>query len=116
MLLIKNKYFQLFASLFIFSFTGVTAKLAAIYGFGLTFIILLGIQFLLLGAYAIIWQQILKNFTLMTATASKGIVVVLNLIWAAFIFNENINLYNIIGAIIIIIGISIVATGEVADD
>lgn len=116
MVLIQNKYLQLFSSLIIFSLTGVTAKLAATYGFGIIFIMLLGIQFLLLGVYAIIWQQILKKFTLITATASKGAVIILNLIWAAFIFNEYIDLYNIIGAIVIIIGIYIVATGEVNSD
>ena len=116
MSIIKNKYVQLFFSLFMFSFVNVIAKLAGAAGFGIEFILLLGLQYLILGVYAIMWQQILKKFTLITATASKGVIVVLNLLWAALIFNEHIDIFNIIGSAVIIIGIYIVATGEVVND
>jgi drug/metabolite transporter (DMT)-like permease len=116
MFILKNKYIQLFAANALFSFTGVVAKLAGADGFGTArFFIFFGLQLLILGFYALFWQQIIKNFSLITATASKGVIVVLNLLWAAFIFSENINVWNIVGAAIIIIGIYIVATGEVDD-
>jgi len=113
--IIKNKNVQLFTAIVIFSFTGVMAKLAAMSGIGVYFFMFLGLQILLLVGYAIIWQQILKKFALITVTAAKGMMIVLNLIWAVLIFNEIINLFNIIGTAIIITGVYIVATDEVAD-
>jgi drug/metabolite transporter (DMT)-like permease len=114
MFIIKNKFVQIFAANVLFSFTGVMAKFAGFDGFGsVRFFVFFGLQLFMLGLYALFWQQIIKNFSLIAATASKGIMVILNLLWAVFIFNESVSFFNILGAAIIITGIYIVATGEV---
>ena len=69
-----------------------------------------GLEVVCLGVYAIIWQQVLKDFSLVTAMASKGVVVIINLIWSVLLFGETVTLYNIIGAVIIIFGIWMVSS------
>lgn len=56
------------------------------------------------------WQQVLKRFSLVTAMANKGVVVIINLIWSVLLFQEAITIYNIIGAAIIIGGIWMVSS------
>ena len=41
-----------------------------------------------LGAYSILWQQVLKHFTLVKAYSNKGVVVIWNLLWAVVFFQE----------------------------
>ena len=63
---------------------------------------------LILGIYAIFWQQILKKFTLTTAFFNKAVIVIWGMIWGTLFFKEKITLNMIIGAIIVLIGISLV--------
>ena len=60
-----------------------------------------------LGIYAILWQQVLKRMNLSIAFANKVITILWGMIWGKLIFNENINIGMIIGAIVVIIGIVI---------
>lgn len=108
----RNRYFWLFAAFFIFSFVGVMSKMAALSGFGVWFFVFVGLQVLFLGIYALIWQQVLKHFDLVTAMACRGVVVILSLIWAMVFFGEEITPFHILGSILIVVGIYIVATGE----
>jgi drug/metabolite transporter (DMT)-like permease len=111
--LLKNKYFQLFSAFLIFSFAGVMAKMAALSGFfSVGFFLFAGAQVVILGVYAIIWQQVLKKFSIVTAMSFRGVVVILSLVWAAVFFGENITLFNVIGSLVIVAGIYIVAGGE----
>jgi len=112
MRLLKNRYVWLFAAFFIFSFVGVMSKMAALSGVGMRFAVFVGAQVLLLGIYALIWQQVLKRFDLVTAMSCRGVVVILSLIWAAVFFREAITPFHIIGSLIIVVGIYIVSTGE----
>jgi len=110
---IKNKYFHLIGGFFILSFVGVFGKMAAMSGgFGVRFLVFVGIQIIILGTYALIWQQVLKKFDLVEAMAFRGVVVILSLVWAVVFFQESITIFNIIGSIVIVIGIYIVSTGE----
>jgi drug/metabolite transporter (DMT)-like permease len=54
----------------------------------------------------------LKKFSLFVAYSSKGIVILWGLIWAVLFFQEKIKINNIIGAVIIIIGIVLVSKNE----
>ncbi|MCL2197377.1 MAG: transporter [Defluviitaleaceae bacterium] len=112
MLLLKNRYFWLLLAFFIFSFNGVLAKMAASSAYVTGILVFAGLQVLLLGVYAIIWQQVLKKFKLVTALSYRGIVVILSLIWAVIFFGEAISAPNIIGSMIIVVGIYIVSTGD----
>lgn len=99
--------------LFFYSFCGVFSKLAANNGFlSIKFCLFYGISILILGIYAILWQQILKKFTLTTAFFNKAITVVWGIIWGALFFGEKIKFTMIIGAIIIILGVYFVVISD----
>jgi len=113
MRLLNNKYFQIVVAFFVFSFVGVMSKFAALSElFSMRFFMFIGFQVFILGIYAIAWQQILKRFTLVSAMSFRGIVVFLSLIWAFVFFGESIALNNIIGTVVIAIGIYIVSTSD----
>lgn len=71
-------------------------------------IIFFGLGVLLLGVYAILWQQVLKKMPLNIAFSNKGITIVWGIIWGRIIFNENINLGMIIGALLVVLGIVLI--------
>ena len=79
-------------------------------------IIFYGISIIILGIYAIIWQQILKKLPLSVAFANKGAVIIWGMLWGTLIFNEKITIGMIIGSIIIIAGIVVMMTGEKEND
>lgn len=62
-----------------------------------------------MGAYAICWQQILKRVELSTAYMFKGTSLIFIMLFALALFGEQITLMNIIGAIVIVIGITLFA-------
>ena len=104
-----NNYIYLNILLLFYSFCGVFSKQAASYDFmSFKFILFYGISMLILGIYAIFWQQILKKFTLTTAFFNKAVIVIWGMIWGALFFKETITLNMIIGAIIVLVGIGLV--------
>ena len=62
-----------------------------------------------MGAYAICWQQILKRVELSTAYMFKGTSLIFIMLFAYVLFGEQITLMNIVGAVIIITGITLFA-------
>ena len=112
MSILKNRYLHILLAYTIYSFIGVMAKLAATSENAFYFFMFIGIEIMLLGLYALIWQQILKKFSLTVAMSCKGIVVVFSLIWAIAFFRETIYINHIIGSAIIVIGIVIVSGGK----
>ncbi len=106
-------YLFLHFSFLIYSFVGVISKTVAMqepfspsfWGFAL-------LVFGILVVYALLWQQTLKKFPLVKAYSNKGIVVIWNLLWAFFIFNEVITIENIIGSAIIICGVILVSSDD----
>lgn len=60
---------------------------------------------LLFFVYALLWQQILKKVTLVTAYAFKGTCIIFTLLFSMIIFGEVITWNNIIGSLAIISGI-----------
>ncbi len=106
------KYFQLYICFLIYSFALVLSKLAS-QQTELGYIMLfLGLEFVALGLYAVIWQQILKRFPLVVAMANKGSTVIFSLLWAVVIFYESVTIPNIIGSLLIVFGISVVSWNE----
>ena len=71
----------------------------------------LGWCFVIMFAYAIIWQQILKRMPLTVAYANKPVTLIWGIIWGALIFGEKITVNMLIGAAVIFAGIYLV-TGE----
>ena len=108
----SNKYVCLFGAYLIYSFAGVFAKLAAMSETVSMFLVIISFQIFTLALYALAWQQILKKFTLITAMSCRGVVVILSLVWAFAIFDERVTIFNIVGSLIIVIGIYIVSSEE----
>ena len=105
-----KEYLLLFGTFLIYSIAGIFAKIAAMQDTLTKMFIFVGLEFVILGLYAIIWQQILKKFQLTIAMACKGITVIYALGWAIFFFGENITVWNIVGAALVVIGIGVVSS------
>lgn len=106
-----NKYLGLHLLLFMFSFCGVFSKLAAQKEFlSIKFILFYGISIMILGIYAIFWQQILKKFSLTTAFFNKAVTIIWGMLWGALFFKEVITWNMIFGTIVVLIGIGLVVS------
>lgn len=113
---INEKYKQLVMLqlvFFIYSFSGVFAKLASNQEmFSIDFMKYYFIEILILGIHAVLWQQILKSFDLTVAYSHFGMTIIWNFIWSYLFFYEKITLSNIIGSVIIILGIMLVVNDD----
>ena len=90
----------------IYSVSGILSKMAAKTTFlGLDFCLYYFGIILILGIYAIVWQQIIKELPLTVAFANKAITVLWGIIWGIMIFKETISFIQMVGAMLIIIGI-----------
>ena len=99
------------AIIMIYTLSGVAAKEASFFDFSSKgFILFYGVEILILGIYAVLWQQIIKKFDLSVAYANRSIALVWSLLWAVLFFNETINIKNIIGIMIVILGTILVNT------
>lgn len=106
-------YIILIGAILVYSLTGVCTRHAAAYDF-------LSCQYILwvfgaigmLGVYAIIWQQIIQRIPISTAYMFRGLGLVFSLCFCYCLFNEQITMHNIIGAIIIIAGITLFALSD----
>ena len=98
--------------LLIYSFGGICSKTAASKDFlSFEFCLFYGLVILILGIYALLWQQIIKHIPLNTAYANKAVTLVWGMLWGMIIFKEQISLANIIGAAIVLIGVLLMVTG-----
>ncbi len=67
---------------------------------------------LLLGFYAIGWQQIIKRLPLTTAYANKAVTVVWGIVWGFVFFHEAITVGKVVGAALVILGVVIYAKAD----
>lgn len=92
--------------LMIYSISGICSKKAAAAEFlSVEFYLYYGVIIMLLGFYAIGWQQIIKRLPLTTAFANKAVTIVWGIIWGTLFFNEPITLGKFFGAVFVILGI-----------
>ena len=106
-------YTFMHASFLLYSFVGTVSKTAANQGMFTPYFFMYALLVLtILAVYALMWQQVLKRFTLAKAYPNKGVVVIWNLLWAVVFFKEVITISNIIGSAVIIIGIALVSADE----
>lgn len=112
----KSKLKVLFAlhlMLMIYSMSGICSKLAAQEKFlSFKFCLFYAFIIILLGFYAIGWQQIIKRLPLTTAFANKAVTVVWGIIWGAVFFHETVTVGKVIGAALVIIGVVIYARAD----
>jgi len=107
----KMHFFIMHLSFLVYSLVGVASKTAA--SQDLLSSAFFAYALLVMGAlaiYALMWQQVLKWFTLSKAYPNKGVVVVWGLLWAMIFFQETITIENIVGGAIIVLGIVLVSS------
>jgi drug/metabolite transporter (DMT)-like permease len=66
-----------------------------------------------MGAYAICWQQVLKHIDISSAYMFKGTSLIIVMLLAYAIFGEVITIMNIIGSIMILLGIALFAKSDI---
>ncbi len=92
--------------LLLFSLTTVLSKLAAGEEFlSPRFCIFFGGEFLLLGVYALGWQQILKRLPLTLAYTNKAVTLVWSMVFGVLLFHETVSLKQIIGCALAVAGV-----------
>lgn len=96
----------LHALLAVYSACGICSKMAAGEAFlSWRFCLFYGLEILLLGVYAVGWQQIIKRLALTTAFANKAVTVVWGLLWGSLLFGERVTLGKLAGALLIMAGV-----------
>ena len=99
--------------LVLYSMNGVFSKLAVKESFlSVRFCAFYGGIVLILGIYAVAWQQIIKRIPLTTAFANKAVTVVWGLVWGALIFREPITPGKIVGVLLIVAGVVLFSSEE----
>lgn len=97
----------------IYTLAGVAGKYASQYSFfSLGFILCYGAEILILGVYAILWQQILKRFSLSVAYANRAMALLWSMLWAVILFHETISVMNVVGVLLVIAGIVVINGAE----
>lgn len=71
-----------------------------------------GLVVLLLGVYALLWQQVIKRFELSVAYANKAITLLWALVWGIFIFREEVTIGKVMGILIVMVGIYVLNSGS----
>ena len=109
-------YVSLNLLLAIYSFSGFFSKNAAKQPFGsVKFCALYAGMILILGIYALGWQQILKRIPLTAAYANKAVTVVWGIVYGVTFFGEDISWMQIVGAIIIIAGVCLYVKADIGE-
>lgn len=60
--------------------------------------------------FSVMWQLLLEKMELTSAYLRKGIYYILVLLWSCVLFDEKITLMNILGSIIIMLGLVLAST------
>lgn len=106
----KNSYkiLALIGVNFIYACTGVCTKMASRHEmFSWHYLLWMAGAVGVIGIYAILWQQIIARIPISTAYMFKGTGLIFGLLFSHLLFSEQITIYNIIGAAIIITGIAL---------
>lgn len=99
-----------------YSLSGICGKLAAGFSFlSWEFIACYGGMIVVLGLYAIGWQQVIKRLPLTFAYANRAVTVIWGIVWGTLFFHETITPSKLIGAAIVLAGVILYATSGVDD-
>ncbi len=104
-------------SALVISFSNVFSKLAAFEdGITMKFLMFYGLSLFIMMLYAVLWQQILKRVSMTIAYSNRLVSIVWGVVWGCLIFHEKISLFNILGTIIIFIGLYVLIGGEYGEE
>lgn len=95
----------------VYAAASVAAKFASGHAFlSQGFFVCYGAELLLLGFYALLWQQVVKHLSLTTAYANRSVAVFWGLLFSAVVFGERITVQNLLGVAVIFVGVLLVNT------
>ena len=95
---------------FIYACTYVCMKKASVFEFlSSPYVLWTVCAVIIMGIYALLWQQILARIPLSTAYVFKGTSLIFVLLLSVLLFGEGITLKNVIGSVIIVSGILLYA-------
>lgn len=101
------------AAVCLYSLSGIAAKFASKFAFmSMGFVFSYGIEIVILGIYALIWQQIIMRVEISVAYANRSMVIFWSMLWASLIFSEQITVTNMIGVVLIFIGTWVVNSSD----
>jgi len=104
-----KKYLLLYSCYFLYSLALLSARFAAEFDLmSFAALALYVLSFLLLGTFAIGYQQVLKQLPLNIAYFNRVVTIFYAMVFGVILFNEAITLNMIFGAIIIVIGVMMV--------
>ncbi|MBO6242270.1 MAG: transporter [Butyrivibrio sp.] len=102
------------SAVIVYSLSTVAANLASKYDFlSMGYILFFGLEFLILAAYALIWQQMIKKFQLSVAYANKAMTLMWSMLWNFIIFSQGITPFKVVGVLLVVVGVVIMNTGAV---
>ena len=102
------KYGALVGVNFIYACTGICTKMASRQEMlSWPYLLWMAGAVGVIGIYAILWQQVIAKTPISTAYMFKGTGLIFGLLFSYLLFSEQITVYNIIGATIIITGIAL---------
>ena len=103
-------------SVMVYSLSTVAGNMASKYDFlSLGYILFFGLDFFILGVYAILWQQIIKKFQLSVAYANKAMTLLWSMVWNFIIFSQGITVKKVIGVLVVMAGVVVMNMGEDKD-
>jgi len=106
-------YLFLHIMLLIYSTAGIFSKMAAGQMWGsASFALCYAAMLVVLAIYALGWQQVIKHLPLSVAFAHRAIIIVWGMVWGYIVFGEYITIKNIIGVIVIMLGIVVYSSSE----
>jgi len=101
-----KKYVLLLGINLFYSLITIVSKKTSYYQTGsLRFFLGYGLVLAMLFVYAILWQQVLKKVALSTAFMFKASSIIFIMLISFIVFRESISLINVIGCVIISIGV-----------
>lgn len=101
------------AIVIIYTVSSVMAKFAsASKDDPLRYFMFLGLEFVILAVYAVLWQQMIKRFDLSVAYANRSMAILWSMIWAVVFFHDQITIRNILGVLFVLLG-TIIVNSEV---
>ncbi len=70
----------------------------------------IALEFVTLGAYALLWQQTLKRMPLSFAYSNKGVCTLWTCLFGLIFFGETLTWGKAIGILVVLVGVCVVAT------
>ena len=71
------------------------------------FILFFGLEIVVLGIYAILWQQILKVFDVSIAYCNRAAYLLWGILWSLTLFRESVGIKQLLGVAVVIAGVVI---------